>query len=245
MLYLCEEFLVWFRDSGGGTLLDEAPLRRAHALWEHAETLITPDSTELQLSDGISNLKRALNQRLKAIEANYHLRQAPITQSPTGYLALLQRFGVIRPLMLKQLMDLRNDIEHNDAKPPPYERCQELLDVIWYFLRSTDGLLKIVPDSLLFSHSRFDDETYWITANLEPEENWSISLLGWVPAGFLLDSPSEGFAGISEGGRHTRDERWPNSQDHIDRKSSDWWFSGTLLPSERIHESIIRSCMTL
>ena len=39
-------------------------------------------------------------------------------------------------------MDIRNEIEHEDAPPPPYVRARELLDMTWYFLRSTEVPLK-------------------------------------------------------------------------------------------------------
>ncbi len=38
---------------------------------------------------------------------------------------------------MKQLLAIRNDIEHRDVKPPSTEKCLELLDAVWYFLKST------------------------------------------------------------------------------------------------------------
>jgi hypothetical protein len=65
-------------------------------------------------------------------------------------LELLEYFGIIRPFMLKQLIDIRNLVEHEDSSPPPIGECLTFADLIWYFLRSTDGLAKVLAEAIIF-----------------------------------------------------------------------------------------------
>ena len=142
MAYLSKEFLHWYAYTDSGHEPSQEVRQRGYEIWNHADSQIKSESSLLQLADGISNLKRCLNQRLKAIEAFYFIRSVPVKNLPKGYLQLLGALGIVRPFMLEQLMDIRNEIEHEDAPPPPYVRARELLDMTWYFLRSTEVPLK-------------------------------------------------------------------------------------------------------
>src|SRR5438067_7282171 len=39
------------------------------------------------------------------------------------------------------LLEVRNDVKYSDATPPDLARCHEFVDIVWYFLRSTDAML--------------------------------------------------------------------------------------------------------
>ncbi|MGE7949554.1 hypothetical protein [Lysinibacillus sp. NPDC093688] len=93
-------------------------LNRAYEIWEHSRELIERNQSDFHLSDGIANLKRSLNQRLQLIEDLYHLKSIKLEDKPKGYLELLEFLGVVRPFLMKQLLAIRNDIEHRDVQPP-------------------------------------------------------------------------------------------------------------------------------
>ncbi|MFJ7913908.1 MULTISPECIES: hypothetical protein [unclassified Lysinibacillus] len=136
--WISNEILNWESYSESSTVLEKEKGERAFRIWEHAKNLIENNETEFHLADGITNLKRALNHRLKLIEEIYGFKFVEINNKPKGYMEILEIFGVVRPFLMKRLLTIRNGIEHNDEKPPSYERCIELLDVVWYFLKSTD-----------------------------------------------------------------------------------------------------------
>lgn len=148
----------WLSDElfGGETACDSWKINRrsvvvrAYQYWERARELLDSPCSPFALADGIANLKRSMNHRLKAIEQAYCLRGFVFPNRPMRYLEILETVGLVRPALLKYLLDVRNAIEHNDARPPSQKRCNELLDMVWYFLRSTDGITSEISDSVWF-----------------------------------------------------------------------------------------------
>lgn len=148
--FFSKDILNFNYETESTTVLELENLKRAYEIWEHARALIENNESEFHLSDGIANLKRSLNQRLQLIEGVYNLKSVKFEGKPKGYLELLEFFGIVRPFLMKQLLDIRNDIEHRDAKPPSYEKCLELLDSVWYFIKSTDYLVRYSTDTLVY-----------------------------------------------------------------------------------------------
>lgn len=129
---------------------DDNIINRAYEIWNHAKNLIEQNDDTYSMSDAIWNLRRCLDQRTRTIEKNYNLKQIPLLQKPKGYYELLEYYGVARPFIVKNLFSIRNDIDHHDATPPPKERCMELLDIVWYFLKATDRILQEKKKDLFF-----------------------------------------------------------------------------------------------
>ncbi len=99
-------------------------------------------------------LRRVVARRVKALKETYQLRELPIGAKPKYDLELLESFGIIRPFMLRRLIEIRNIIEHQDSSPPPVDECLMFADLVWYFLRSTDGLARMQVETLIFRRSR-------------------------------------------------------------------------------------------
>ena len=128
--------------------MDVGRFLRPHEFLSHAERRLEQTSDEFARADAVLNLKRAVNSRLKHIEEMYGLSVAFPTG--TGVLERLQKVDLARPLLIHQMFELRNDIEHNDAPVPAIQRCRELVDATWYFLRTTDSACSARPMDLLF-----------------------------------------------------------------------------------------------
>ncbi|WP_313260480.1 hypothetical protein [Lacrimispora sp.] len=141
--WLSKDIWNWDARYESGTELDAEAWKRAYEIWDRAKFLIDINDNLFCLSDGITNLKRSINQRLKNIEKVYHFKNIDFENKAKGYLELLEQFDIVRPLIMKELLRIRNEIEHNDALPPNANRCQELVDIVWYFLKSTDSLVQI------------------------------------------------------------------------------------------------------
>ncbi len=163
--------------------------KRAYEMWEHSRLLIEENESEFHLSDGISNLKRSLNQRLNFIEEIYNLKNINLQGTPKGYLELLEFFGIVRPFLMKQLLAIRNDIEHRDVKPPSIEKCLELLDAVWYFLKSTDYLARYSTDSIVYEEENIiPEDNSWIELNYRFDIH-SLNIRGRLTSDFVYDSP--------------------------------------------------------
>ena len=61
-----------------------------------------------------------------------------------------QFYGTIRPALLKEIFEIRNSIEHMDSMPPSLDECRRYIDFVWYFLKSTDSLLAMRCDEVIF-----------------------------------------------------------------------------------------------
>ena len=117
-----------------------------------------------------------------------------------GALERLEAVGLARPLLIRQLFTLRNDIEHNDAPPPDEQKCSELLDATWYFLKTTDYACKVVPTGVALSStagsadvSTTESLTVRITA---PSQE--IEIQGWISPASLSILERPGFMAVRE-----------------------------------------------
>jgi len=135
-------------------------------------------------------LKRALNHRLKLIEEIYSFKFVEINNRPKGYLEILEVFGVVRPFLMKRLLTIRNGIEHNDEKPPSYERCLELLDVVWYFLKSTDSMVQFAVRDLAFEIEEEGDNSYYFGLRYVQQERDIFIINGTIPENLIYDEPT-------------------------------------------------------
>lgn len=170
-IWVSSSILNWYVQPQWQHICEEE-WERAYIIWEHARSLVDSGSSELILADGVSNLKRALNHRLKLIEEIYSFKEIEVPNKPKGYLELLEHYDLVRPYLMKILLNIRNDIEHNDAAPPEIERCKELVDVVWYFLKSTDSITQKRTDSASFrllDENSFETE-YWYSIDADFEK---------------------------------------------------------------------------
>src|SRR5205807_9798355 len=116
--WLSDSVFDWEYEIDSWRFNRKSSVHRAYEYWEHARNLLGSAATQFQLADAVANLKRAINQRLKAIETAYSLRSFTLPNRPTGYLEILESVGLVRPALLKYLLDVRNAIEHEDKRPP-------------------------------------------------------------------------------------------------------------------------------
>ncbi|WP_332647131.1 hypothetical protein [Lysinibacillus sp. 54212] len=226
--WVSNEVLNWYSYSDSARILDKDKGERAYAIWEHSKQLIENNESDFHLADGITNLKRALNHRLNTIEEIYCFKAIKIKNKPKGYMEMLEILGIVRPFLMKQLLVIRNDIEHRDNKPPSKERCLELLDVIWYFLKSTDFIVQIERYNIVFDEDKERDDSSWFTLEYIYQKDIFI-IRGKIPPEFVYEEPLENTFGVVLGLIDGVDDRWVSkvySKEPID-----------LLPNEIIGEA--------
>ena len=216
MKYLTDEIHYWAFSDHARTNGDFDDVFRAYQLWKHAQELLRGNDHELYRADCIANLKRAINHRLQAIERVYKISKLPLDISAKRVLDRYEYLGLIRPMVLNELIKVRNVIEHQDETPPEKEKCVYYIDIVWYFLKSTDSLVDNIVESMEYS----DDEGNVVIVDVKPGEKWTFSarlrvrdsLLSSEPKGQYLELDNEVHADESGYVRATAQLKLNNKQ---------------------------------
>ena len=186
--FLSEDILLWQPEYDGGRKPDASRVERSFQLLAHAQSLVQVGTSELSLADAISNLKRAINVRLQHLEDLYALsRRFP---KNVGALERLEAIGLARPFLIRQLFELRNEVEHNDAPPPTQSRCLELVDIAWYFLKTTEYACRTVPEGVVLKcHAGLclREPPLWVGVRLFKNKPETAEVVGWLSPAQLLD----------------------------------------------------------
>jgi hypothetical protein len=203
-MWLDPEFLQWPYFGGGGTEPRFGIQNRAYEIWSHAETRLRQIGTDLDLVDVIATLKRAIEQRMRILNGLYSFKMIPVKDKPRDLLGLLGFFDVVRPLMFRKLTEIRNSLEHEDGDPPDTPTCRTYLELTWYFLKSTDGMLKVVTNELNFQPHN-EESGLWVSFEYGPACGWNPTLSGWVKSEFVSNVPLDSWILISPESLTTRE----------------------------------------
>lgn len=180
-LYLSSDSLAWKKFDSGSSLCSDDKWKRCYLYWAHAERLLSHNDESLYLIDCVANLNRAIDHRLKLLASCYRLKKLPKFGQAKDTLGMLEDLNIARPYMLQQINSLRNLMEHQYTDPPNLNRCRELTELTWYFLKSTDSLCTEIKDSFEFELDG-DDASYWLAVNYGPDSDWRCEIRGWVSA---------------------------------------------------------------
>lgn len=246
----------WTAQSQGGHIFGPEWIR-TYQIWERARELIDDAKSEFALADGVANLKRALNHRLKLIEEYYSFKNIEISNKPTSYLELLERYDIVRPFIMQILLKIRNDIEHNDVAPPTIERCKEFLDVVWYFIKSTDPITQVQQNDPVFrllDNEGFETQ-YWYSVDINFEKAAKMHITGWFPDNILYSVAKEGTSKVIIETMKTNIEKLneiKKQEKEIDtylmeeykaRLDTDICIRGELLPTPDVRLAIIKKVL--
>lgn len=214
--------------------MPEEAWKRSYDIWKRANDLIERNESSFDLCDGVANLKRSLNHRLQLIEEIYHLKTIPFQGKPKGYLELLEKYNIVRPLVMKNLMTIRNEIEHNDSPPPEVERCRELVDIVWYFLKSTDAIVQIQKDSVCLELFDNGEETqYGCTVSPHYDVDVYFEVMGWFPQELVSEEEKVGYFKV-EVRDYNGKEKFKHTGLHTDKLDTDRWVNGKIDASDAI-----------
>ncbi len=243
-IWLSYEIFDWDGTIQSSIYLDEDKWRRSYEIWNRASFLIEKNESQFDLIDGISNLKRSLNQRLLLIEDLYHFKSINFKNKPKGYLELLQCFDLVRPYIMKTLLYIRNDIEHNDTNPPEQSRCKELVDVVWYFLKSTDSYVQIMNYDFIFKlYNNKNEEThYWFSGELDYKNHENVTLSGWFPERIISNEERIGHFLIKVNDYHGK-EKFTGY--HQEKLITDKWIAGNAYFLDEKYKKILSKILSL
>ena len=231
-IWITTDILKWPVMAGSRDALVTSNWKRAYEIWQHASAKLLNNPTDLDRTDAITSLKRCINQRLKQFELSYRIRPFLI-ENHSQYLVILEKLGLVRPLLLQSLMEIRNKIEHEDQKPPKLDRCLEMLDVVWYFLKSTDTFIQLRTSSLVFETPKYDhsndENRYWINIDIEQRNKWKLIASGWLPQEniSLISKPDQ--IEILVDKLNTNQEEWKREGVHLDKLVTNLYFSGSII----------------
>lgn len=241
-LYISSEIFDWHANICASSIRDIKKIKRAYEILEHAQQLITKGDSTFNRADCLGNLKRALNHRLKLIECEYKLKLVEFTNKPKGYLEILEAYELAKPFVIKRLMQIRNDIEHEDKTPPTLNRCQELIDITWYFLKSTDRLVYYIPTDLELEHSY--DSKYGGTLEVFYGKR-PFKLSGWFPKTILhkakVDNTLKLTCSVLHDGAY-----WKTKGDmHKDKTKDDIWLIANISTNEDERHLLLKKCFSI
>ena len=150
-VWIDPSWLSWERLMEGRFVFSTDAVDRPYVIQQHACDRLVGDPSDLDRADAIIALRRAVDQRVQKLKEIYQIRKLRVTTPEAkGDLHLLSSFDIIRPFMVKRLIEIRNVVEHQDREPPPTAESLMFADLVWYFLRSTDSLVRGRVDQLLF-----------------------------------------------------------------------------------------------
>jgi hypothetical protein len=134
----------WESSSFSTDSVDEVNVQRAYDSWRHADGLCTAAANEFVRIDIVTNLKRCIAQRISLLKETYALKNLARTARWRNVedLEVLANLGLVRPLLLRKLHAIRNAVEHENASPPSAEECRDFVELVWYFLKSTDSTVR-------------------------------------------------------------------------------------------------------
>ena len=157
--------------------------------------------------DTITTLKRAVDNRLRILDNLYKFKRIPIKEKPSDLLEIMHYVDIVRPIMVKKLIEIRNAIEHEDASPPNYEDCKVFSEFVWYFLRSTDNLVRelVVTFNL---HPASDLSVYSVGCGMGIEYGWNPTIGGWVPSQLISEEAKNSWLRI-------KGEKFDNLSDYL------------------------------
>lgn len=165
---------------------------RLYEIHQHACDRLASNRNDFDRSDAIMALRRVVGGRVKALMETYSLRDLPIGVKPKYDLELLESFGIIRPFMLRRLIDIRNIVEHQDSSPPPIDDCLMLADLVWYFLRSTDGLARMQVPFLVFRpHKGASGGPEQVQLHFPESFSEAPEISAWLHAPIIANEPIE------------------------------------------------------
>ena len=181
--------------------------RRPYVLWSHAENLLEQSSESPFRADSVINLKRALDQRIQSLDKIYGFRKMPVKNKPSGNLELLGHLEIARPKMIKKLIDIRNAVEHENTEPPIQDTCHDFLEFTWYFLRSTDSLVRGIISRIKLNPKDIEESRhYGIEIECSPKKDWIPKISGWIKPTMLSLAQVDDWFTIKVGEVITRKE---------------------------------------
>jgi hypothetical protein len=231
----------WSLEGGFSAPLSEEKAARAYAHWQLAADLNMPGADDVHRGTVIQKLWNAVDVRVRTLHEAYslsHLRPILASGKKSTTLDVLEHLGLVRPLILRKIKDIRNTVEHQDKGVPGHSDCENLVDTVWYFLRSTDSLAMERQTTFDLSSGvptgRSEDSRQFISFTMG-EASWNVHARGWFWPHEMAEVGSEATAGLII----------DLDQEPRSGRDGALYVSGTIDPRSTLMTSVIRRYFAL
>lgn len=205
-VWLDSEILDWNASVEVSHVHSDHAWKRPYEIWSHVEKKLDKIGTELDRVDSIINLRRCIDRRIRGINDIYNLKKIPISEKPKGTLELLQYLGIARAIMVQKLIDIRDSVEHEGAIPPSHNDCLSFLEFVWYFLRSTDRLVRQSVDSFVLNPTLSFRGPYYVHIEVNPYNDWIPKIESWTSPLLISDQLNESWVTVIVKETETRED---------------------------------------
>ena len=180
--FISQEIFNWHNMSSTQRYNGEN-IKECYDYLNHAESLIVDFKDKFHIQDAIRNLKIVVDKRIKQIERVYDFKSYFPKQH---ILETYKELGIVKGFVIKKLFTSRNDIEHNELEYSDAEQCHDLLDTVWYFLKSTDEMVYTANTGIELSEDDdIEDEAPWVGIDIDSPKMRDVQIRGKVNKGFL------------------------------------------------------------
>lgn len=204
-MYLTVDFFEEFSDSinyfEGHDLINAMSLEKGYELINHAYELLKYES-ELYRADIISNLRKAINCRIKDLFKIIGIDKIKFSSLLIKQkIEKLESLGLVKSLLLSKLLLLRNTIEYDGENAPSLIECHEFIDIVWYFYKTTDIYCKEIPDSLYIEYY-IEKIKYSYTLKFDFVNHSFIKFYGALPNSYFHEKPVSNNSMLIESFQH-------------------------------------------
>lgn len=186
-------------DGHSSTDIDSELSSRPYLHWHLADELAkTENASEVVCGTIIQKLWNAVDSRVRLLQDVYDLRNLSRTldgdRKRPSHLEILAQIGLVRPLALQQLKRIRNSVEHTDSGAPTQDKCRQHVELVWYFLRSTDIFAsRKISDFTLADRSPSDpSQSRWFAEFTFGDYGWRPQFRGRMPQTAARTHASDG-----------------------------------------------------
>ena len=184
--FISQEIFNWHNMSSTQCYNGEN-IKECYDYLNHAESLIVDFKDKFHIQDAIRNLKVVVDKRIKQIERVYDFKSYfPKQHILEIYKELGIVKGFVKGFVIRKLFTIRNDIEHNELDYSDAEQCHDLVDTIWYFLKSTDEIVYTANTGIeLSKDGNIENEEIWIGIDIDSSKMKVVKIRGRVDKDFL------------------------------------------------------------
>jgi len=243
--YISAEILDWNFSLYKTKLRKKHKFNQPYELLEHAETLLQFDDANFDHVKCFDKIQSAIQQRADMIYKKYFIEALHYDGKPDGYFNVLQDCGFIKPRMNEKLAQLISQKEQHNVSLLSKEQYGELLETVWYFLKSTDGFLYHKIDNIILrpNASQNISDKYWLELEIKHSIQ-DISFRGWVPKNFLSNESTENSLNLSRATFESGD-KWSKADPggHKNKTKDDVLIYAHLLLNDERRKAFLQKCI--
>ncbi len=156
-----------------------------YKILKHCDDILNINGDTYFASDCIVNINKIISIRINDLNKIYHFDKMPCN---IRLWEKLERLGIIRKFLVKEINNIRNSLMHENKEPPSNEVCRYYTEAVWYFLKATDLISTRIIEDATYDDVESNAE---IAISIKFENDWDIELYGRLKQNHYYSSYSE------------------------------------------------------